>query len=579
RGLAFQLRRQGRMFHSVAVQTDGIARVRGQDPGDYRLQLMVAGFPPSEEVDVGLIEGEVTRVELTLDGSTPAVAVRVLDSAGEPLGGARVSIARSGPAGLEWGGMENGTTDPTGVFHSNTIRGEGIVIRVSAPAHAPATLEDAASQVSSGELTIRLDPESAFLVSVRDAGGAPVDGVAVDCRPASRGGSVSRMPSLSLDFNRPETRDGVVRVGELEAGPYRLRFLRGRETLGHLEAEVAYSEEREVEFTVEAGFTVTGTVRVNGAPVESGTLRIQGETSRTRLSAGVGRDGGFSVELRGAESYRFTYQRDDGPRRGLTVVRRVEGAGSMMIDFETVTLSGLVLGSDGEPVGGISGFLSGEDWLQFTTDAGGRFTVGDAALGTYRWSFREPPSGAFAPAVSFDLVAATEVTYSFQPGARIEIQVGVVGGGAPGRIRVVHMSEDGVRTTLNRGDGENAFIWPRGAGSGYVSASGHAPAFFEIDDPEAEPTVTVSLVPGGSLRISIDGENERPLGNHPFRVEPLGDASLHELYREQETSSRGTRHLTLAPGSYRVLTTLPSGEEVESEAAVVAGESVELRLP
>jgi hypothetical protein len=112
-----------------------------------------------------------------------------------------------------------------------------------------------------------------------------------------------------------------------------------------------------------------------------------------------------------------------------------------------------------------------------------------------------------------------------------------------------------------------------------VTARGFAPAAFFVEDPARTPRVEVALEPGGELRVRILGPDGEPVeGQHRFRVDPLGDASLHELARDQWTGYGG-RIVSLAPGSYRVSTVLPTGEPVAKEVTIAVGATSEVDLP
>ena len=92
-------------------------------------------------------------------------------------------------------------------------------------------------------------------------------------------------------------------------------------------------------------------------------------------------------------------------------------------------------------------------------------------------------------------------------------------------------------------------------------------------------SVSATLRPGGRIKVMLRSATGEPLGGHPFRIEPLEGTELHDLMRDQITFSRGTKTLDLASGSYRVKTTLPSGEELTADVTLEVGETQELTLP
>ena len=189
------------------------------------------------------------------------------------------------------------------------------------------------------------------------------------------------------------------------------------------------------------------------------------------------------------------------------------------------------------------------------------------------------PAGLFAPSHRIQIAGSSTLEIRLLAAIELAIDVRVEDGERPERIRYYQLRSGAPLTALPAGGTKGTFVWPLNGRVGLVQSTGYAPAIFEIEEPTGVDSVSVTLRPGGRIKVILRSAPGEPLGGHPFRIEPLEGTVLHDFLRDQTTFSRGTRTLDLAPGTYRVKTTLPSGEELTADVTLSAGETRELTLP
>ncbi|MFQ5653429.1 MAG: hypothetical protein ACE5GW_01700 [Planctomycetota bacterium] len=378
-----------------------------------------------------------------------------------------------------------------------------------------------------------------------------------------------------------ESIDGAVTFSGLAAGRYHLGFRRGGWRLGEMEVEIATAEEKTVEFRVEPPLHLTGSVLENGTPKGPGSLMVWGEGSRGR--AEIAADGSFLIDLPAPGNYSFTLlAADHGPgQMGITLMRWIGAPGDVVLEFETARLSVEVVGPDGAGFGGLTGMLLGPQSYPFATDPEGRFEIEGVVHGRYRWIFHRSVPGAFSPGGELEIDGDAEVVYRFL--ATVELEVRVLWGEEREEREkppwAYHLGEHGVLTGLKRGSEEGRWLWPRQAGIGVVLARGWAPAFFEVTRPSSPSPVEVALMPGGELEVTIRGDGNRSLPGHAFHVEAVEAPALPAEWGRRRTGSRGSLRLSLAPGTYRVRTTLPGAGESVADVVIEANKVATLRIP
>lgn len=560
------------------VLRDGEGVLSGLEPGAFGLRVRVQDYPATDAVPVTLVPGEVTPVIVRIPRREGPVTIHVTGPADEPVVGARIELYDL--VGRSRNGIASGETDDRGIYVARWLAPNTEVHVGGVEGYGTAVIGNAAAQVRNGVLAVRLERcGSSLEVRAVDANGRPVEGIRTRLVSTGEG-----QAALLFGSNENDARftgsDGRARYDGLCAGGYRLFHYEGADQLGDQTITLADGEHRAVEIALAAPIPITGVVLENGVPVAGGNLTVR--RGGTSVRATLTPDGAFSLAAPGPGTYHFTYRTDSSYWSeewfAHDEIREIRGPAYVEIRFATATVRGVVLDCDGTPLAGAAGALLGKSEVPFTTDGRGRFTIEGVPVGEYRWTFEEPPEGCTYDYGRFRAEGNTEATYRFLPASEIEVIVTVKGGGTPEKYSVSCLREQG-RYYPNEGSGPNRYVWPAEPSWGMVTARGYAPAAFFVEDPARTPRVEVVLEPGGELRVRILDSDGAPVdGQHPFRVDPLGEASLHELAREYWTW-RGARRVQLAPGAYRVSTTLPNGEPAAKDVSIAIGTTTEVELP
>lgn len=407
-------------------------------------------------------------------------------------------------------------TNTDGEIQTFRIDSDSIDLHVTKDGFAPEVVIQATSWITGDRLEVELEPEAVLEVHVRDADGEPAEDIIVRWSENLRGTTARR--HLRNTRNSMKTAAGKVRFASLRGGTYTLRFQRGRETLGSLEVLLESGEKKSLEF--------------------------------------------------------YTFAHNNQAR----VIRRVEGATEIEIRYETASLSALILNPDGSPAAALPGHLAGPGYVRFTTDTEGYFEIAELPRGTYSWSFPELQGARVVAGDVLVLEGDREVTYRFRRGIAVRIDARF-SGAKPTRFSSIHLSEDGGRTVLTRGDAADTHYWPEGSGMGFVQAAGYAPGFFEITDPDQQSGIEVMLKVGGTLVVEVMEVDGTPMPRQSVRLSVIEGDALPDPYCLLRTGTNGTARLQLGPGQYLVTTVLGSGEEHRKTVTIQPQEFVQVRFP
>lgn len=291
--------------------------------GSERVSVEAGGFLPPEAQVVDLVAGTTQRIAFRLIAKeTQSFTVRVTTPSGDPAAGAKVYfINRSGPPRFV------GTTDDRGLLTLQWPDEAPKAIQAFKEGFAFRHETEALSRVSNSVLDLVLASESAFVIRVSDDRGIPIQtGIA----------QIQSLDGISVpdpvSFPKDIGGGGIVRLGCLAPGRYRIAFGASGSEWGEMEASIGVGEERSLSFRVPPSFEVTGRVFRNGRLVTGGRIGfVLGDMQR---DVPVDTDGSYTIPLRKAGKYRITYSSTDGNERfEQTLEREIAGAGTLDLEF------------------------------------------------------------------------------------------------------------------------------------------------------------------------------------------------------------------------------------------------------
>lgn len=371
----------------VRAQDDGTFRV-GLTPGAWLLDAWSEGGQLAQGTKVSVKVGETSTVAITLP-ATGVVRGVVTDAAGEHVQGAEVYVRMGGfPPGPKR--EQYARSDADGAFEVRGLPLEPVKLHVRHPQHADTTWEGSPRLAAeAAPVTIRLGRGARIVGHVRGPGGRPRPGEQVN---------------LFQNWFEPKTTftdaEGTFAYEAVAAGTWQMStgvFENGAPGEVKQGLKAVDGETLVVDFDsgAEGTGTLTGTVRVSGAPAQGAMVRVQDPSSSgAEVSTTTDAAGAFTLEgvpLGNARVYVETLD-------GNSLVRFVEvdaesRTGRLDVSLGTSRVRGRVLGSNGQPVAGawvtveITSTGAGDVWsrtkAQKTTTTEGTWEARGLEAGTY----------------------------------------------------------------------------------------------------------------------------------------------------------------------------------------------------
>jgi protocatechuate 3,4-dioxygenase beta subunit len=538
---------------AVSTDADGRYRFDGLRPGKVTLSAEHPDYlDVSRQVEVE--DEETVDLTLALGGS---IAGSVVGKDGRStVPGAQVTLAD--PGGSFDMGNDTSRSDATGNFLFEHLKPGRY--RVSAKSNAGGT---AWKDVVLAE-SQRLDG-----VLLATETGALVRGT-VSGLPSGRLGGV-RIFASGKDYedNAITGDDGRFTLNDVPAGVVRLyamtSFPSSRTTSKNVEVPES-AEEVPVDIVFEGSSRLAGRVTRGERPVSGVVVSAVSDTPTaevTRASAQADDNGQYAIE--GLADGNYQVQVSGGYRRTFAVSGDTNGD----IALPSVSISGIVTeAGSNDPIERASVQAeSGSETSAFAmkravTDSRGFYSIDDVDTASYQVTARRDGYELQTQPAS---ITSSSVELNFQLSRGAGLAVRAVDGltGLPLRdLRVLAYSSNrtvafsGGISLDSEGRGEISSLAP-GVYALYVFSGGYAPRSIpSVQVPS--PTLTVPMTPGGRLEVRTD----TPV---PGRIVSAGGATyLLDWWRLDGRVSVGppaTVWDNIAPGSYALITSGPSGEK------------------
>ena len=393
----------GESGRAIEHHPEGRVRFPGLrvDAGD-RLTLIVhaVGYEEHRLEDLELEAGEVKDLGTLRLRRIPVVRVIATDPAGDPVVGARVTLApvRQETPGVrrrsismrrevsEDGGeavmsvddgSRSGRTDENGVCELSSFPGETCDLRVASPGFAPYRSDPLhLSAVDDLEHSVRMTAGGIVEIQVLDFDGAPVAGAMVEHRSQQAQGT--RFSMSEFEAPRVSGDDGVVRFDFLEAGQHLFRLdekKRGgtfafvsddggeQSTEGWEVVDVQGGETYSLTLIASPRASLVGRVTEGGEPLAGATVRLRseddsGHSMGMEMLGGGGSsqktapDGSFEFGDEAAGVYKLEISHASRAMPYEVEVDLRGGSNRENVDLPVTVVSGRVVDLEGEPVVG-----------------------------------------------------------------------------------------------------------------------------------------------------------------------------------------------------------------------------------
>lgn len=563
----------GRSFGAGSDGTFEMGNLTGGEMGD-----LTVDHPDYQRrsLAVTLVAGE-NPVEVVLEPGGVPVTGQVVDADGFPVAGARVTLAWSEEGGLRpnpYLASHDTLTAEDGSFSLAGADAGTYRLGASAEGRVPAVLEEPLvvreSPVTGLRLVLREGRTLAGRVEGLDPGRLLEARVRIYPIAAEKG--LHGTPHLAAVDHA-----GRFRLTGLAPGRWQVELLLGAGEVRQRQTVVVPpdADPPEVVLEVAAGYTLSGTVRINGEPAPGTKLWLHGPNGDT-FQARSGPGGRFRFE--GVEAGEYTLR---GDRLAWQAPIRLDGDREMDFDFDAAILVVRVVDDTGRPLEGRLGLTSGRDGWSSSLPGG----VVRLPLAAAQHELEVTAPG-FLP---------EERTVVLAPGEERTVEIRMRRGNAavldlsadppPGPVEVWRLRPEQSPALLARApvDGTGRLEipgLPEGASSLLVSAPGRALSIVEVHLPG--PAVPVALPPEARLELRMEGF-DATAGTPGVR---LLDGAGRPLWLTGPSGFLDTLHG--APGGRLDLANLPAGVwtlEVRQEerrwrvpVTTVAGQVVRLPL-
>jgi protocatechuate 3,4-dioxygenase beta subunit len=554
----------------VERQPDGRFLLRDVGEGPYALDVWAADRVPANVPNVVVAPGATTdvgRIRLIAGGT---IRGSVVDSAGRAVAGARLR-ADGSRASAVYQAAPDVVTDTTGAFELRGIAPGAVVVTATHPGFAPKrATADVDPARGPAEVKIVLGKGARLEGSARRRDGAPAAGMLVQA-----GGSTPDSFASSSVTTRP---DGSFVIDHVLAGRVRVTLM-SPTSFGTLvgvhvkEIDVQEGDTAHVELLLR-DVRVSGRVTRGGRPLAGARVVLQSRSS-TPMSfigsalrapsaaagpqpmSGVTRDdGGYDLYASEPGAHMVEVSSADGRTSYAPRAVHVPDAPSfsLPIDLGGTTLAGIVVDAQTEqPLPGAWVSASpkkagGAPAPDARSGPDGRFSM-DVDPGDYRLSVRAESHGT----AEVEATDGVEVRIALPRGPAIVGRVLDVHGRGVGGLAVSARSQDGrhpstVSETLPDGSfrltglarsAYNLFAGTKGAG--FVVRTGVMPG---------EATVTLTLRPGGQVRLQVRGRDGKPLGGSDAWIQKVDGADVSaSIQGPSTTDAQGFLQATLPSGA------------------------------
>ena len=338
--------------------TDATGRFEIQDlaAGRYDLEVRGSGFAPARVPGLRVPENS-DRFDFGTLVLIPGATIegRVSDASGQAIAGAGVMV-ETGNASFPVGGAGPTTTDSQGRFVvADLLPGQPVALAVSREGYSSVSVESVRPPTDQ-PLQVVLSAAGHLLGKVVDHRGQPISGATVEARPDLR--QLATEPRRSPAPARSEA-DGTYLITDVEPGMFQVTVsAEGYQQQARAGIEIESGEELELDFELEAGAIVEGTVTTaDGAPVVQASIQIaarrEGFFGQGMAAAGQ-TDSEGHYRVTGAATGSATIAVYHGNGRQLTRAVEIQ-LGRNVVDLELergFEVSGQVVFSDGTAVGG-----------------------------------------------------------------------------------------------------------------------------------------------------------------------------------------------------------------------------------
>ena len=555
------------------VQTDGDGRyaLDGVPLGPRTLKAEADGYRRAVR-DLEVKEG-ANAADFTLDKGFE-VSGRVVDEAGAGVATARLMLM--GSPGSDF---LTATSSPDGSFRFGGVQEGTLRLTARKTGYAmPQPTMVTVSGSSVGGLEVKL------------TAGGTISG-------RLSGLEFSQLSRVNVQLSRMYQQgqvdaEGNYRIDNVPPGEWEVSAT-VPDTALHAEGQVTLEPgmaEAKLDLQFGKGFTLTGVLLKNGAPLPGASLLLSRTATVSRREASSDHQGVFRFGDLEAGSYELEVGTAGGGRHKETV--EIAGDREVRIDLKAASVAGRVIdAADSSPVAGAVVTLEPADDrssipTDVTTDSRGVFRLSEVTDGA--WKLRASHEG-YATAekeLRVDGGDSGDVEISLSPTEGLTLEVVLPSGQAPERIHagVLDLAGNLVASGYYPvGESGRARLTnvPPGSWQLLVDSAAGAPVILAATVPG--PVLRVAVLPAGRLRVKVPALAKDAATATVGLTGPGGIAYRTFDFREQVTAqwdlySGQANFGRVPPGSWQVTAKAADGRTWTGSAVVTAGAEVEVTL-